>query len=160
MEDNSPAQSNTGDSNSFMGKDIGKNNFMREDEDRNNPLLRDERKGPGEMRRFTRPVAKKEAEPAKPSFFRGRRDVTKREIIWKIAQPDAYKNMWGGKSRLYKDKMIALAEKYFTKGQYEHYTAMELSKITRALQKEVNKDEGSWNTARNDMLGRIKDIIN
>jgi hypothetical protein len=160
MEDNSPIQNNTGGSNPFMRSEIGKNSFMREDEDKNNPLIRDERKGPGETRRFARPLAKKEAEPAKPSFFRGRRDVTKREIIWKIAQPDVNKNMWGGKSRLYKDKMIALAEKHFTKGQYEHYTTAELSKITRAIQKEVNKDEGTWKLARNDMLERIKDIIN
>jgi hypothetical protein len=68
--------------------------------------------------------------------------------------------MWGGKSRVYKDKMIALAEKHFTKGQYEHYTQAELKKITRAIEKEVNKEEGTWYTARKDMAGRIKDIIN
>jgi hypothetical protein len=130
---------------------------MREDEDINNPLIRDESKGPGEGKRFVRPSTKKESEP---SFFRGRRDVTKREIIWKLGQPDAYKNLWGGKSRVYKDKMLALAEKHFTKGQYDHYSKAELSKIVRAIEKEVNKEEGTWHTARNDMLGRIKDIIN
>jgi hypothetical protein len=161
MEDNLPIKNNNDNpSNSFMGNNIGKNSFMREDEDTENPLIRDERKGPGEGRKFTRPVSKKETEANKPSFFRGRRDVTKREILWKIGQPDAYKQLWGGKSRLYKDKMLALAEKHFTKGQYEHYTPAELSKITRAIQKEVNKDEGSWKVARNDMLERIKDIIN
>lgn len=160
MEDNSPIQSNTGGPNSFMGKDIGKNSFMREDADTKNPLMRDDSRGPGETRKFTRPVSKSKQEIEKPSFFRGRRDVTKREIIWKIGQPDAYKQLWGGKSRMYKDKMMALVEKHFTKGQYEHYTPAELSKITRAIQKEVNKEEGSWKLARNDMLGRIKDIIN
>jgi hypothetical protein len=160
MEDNSPIQSNTGGPNSFMGNDIGKNLFMREDEDKNNPLIRDESKGPGETRKFARPMAKKETEASNPSFFRGRRDVTKREILWKIGQPDAYKQLWGGKSRIYKDKMLALVEKHFTKGQYEHYTPMELSKITRAIQRDVNKEDGSWKIARNDMLSRIKDIIN
>lgn len=161
MEDTPPIQNNTGGpSNSFMGNDIGANSFMREDVDHNNPAIRDESKGPGAARKFARPVAKEKPVAEKSSFFRGRKDVTKREILWKIAQPDAYKNMWGGKSRVYKDKMIALAEKHFTKGQYEHYTKMELDKITRAIQKEVNKEEGSWKMARNDMLGRIKDIIN
>jgi len=160
MEDNPPIQSNTNNSNSFMGKDIGANPFMRESEDRKNPMIRDERKGPGEARRFARPVAKKETAPTKESFFRGRRDVTKREILWKIAQPDAYSNMWGGKSHTYKDKMIALAQKHFTKGQYEHYTPAELSKIAREIQRDINKEEGTWKMARNDMLSRIKDIIN
>jgi hypothetical protein len=161
MEDNSPIQSNTGGPNPFMGSGINANPFIREDADHDNPGITDERKGPGESRKFTtRPTAKAKTESGKPSFFRGRRDVTKREILWKIAQPDAYKNMWGGKSRIYKDKMIALAQKHFTKGQYEHYTKAELSKITRAIQKEVNKEEGTWNIARNDMLSRIKDIIN
>jgi hypothetical protein len=160
MEDNPPIQSNTGGPNSFMGKDIGKNTFMREDEDKNNPLLRDDSKGPGATRKFARPVVKAKSEPEKESFFKGRRDVTKREIIWKIGQPDAYKQLWGGKSRIYKDKMVALVEKHFTKGQYEHYTPAELSKITRAIQKDINKDEGTWKLARNDMLNRIKDIIN
>jgi len=160
MEDNYPIQGNNSEPNSFMGNDIGKNSFMREDADKNNPMIRDERKGTGEARRFARPVAKAKEEPKKESFFRGRRDATKREILWKIGQPNAYKQLWEGKSRLYKDKMIALVEKHFTKGKYEHYTPAELSKITRAIQKEVNKDEGSWRIARNDMLSRIKDIIN
>lgn len=159
MEDNSPIQNNNSN-NSFMGKDIGGNPFMRSDANANNPSIRDESKGPGEAKRFTRPVAKKETESAKPSFFRGRRDVTKREILWKIAQPDEHRIMWGGKSRTYKDKMIALAEKHFKKGQYEHYTPAELSKITREIKKEVNKEDGTWKVARNDMLTRIKDIIN
>jgi hypothetical protein len=154
-------QNNTGDSsNSFMGNDLGKNSFMRSDTDKNNPLMNDESKGPGTGRKFARPEAHGKQEEEIPSFFRGRRDVTKREILWKIAQPDTYKNLWGGKSRLYKDKMKALAEKHFTKGQYEHYTKAELSKIARAIEKEVNKEEGSRYTARKDMLGRIKDIIN
>ena len=160
MEDNPPIQNNNEPSNSFMGSNIGGNSFMREDADHNNPSIRDESKGPGVAKKFARPVAKEKPASEKPSFFRGRRDVTKREILWKIAQPDAYKNMWGGKSRIYKDKMIALAEKHFTKGQYEHYTKAELSKITRAIEKEVNKEGGSWQLARKDMLGRVKDIIN
>ncbi len=157
MDDSFQTKENT---NSFMGNDLGKNSFMREDADAKNSLMRDENKGPGEARRFARPTNRPKPEAAKPSFFRGRRDVTKREILWKIAQPDAYKNMWGGKSRMYKDKMIALAEKHFTKGQYEHYTQAELRKITREIEKEVNKESGSWYTARKDMLGRIKDITN
>jgi len=157
---NPPLQNNNEPSNSFMGSNIGGNPFMRNDADKDNPSVRDESKGPSEAKRFVRPVAKKETEVAKPSFFRGRRDVTKREILWKIAQPDAYKNMWGGKSRVYKDKMLALAEKHFKKGQYEHYTKAELSKITREIEKEVNKEGGSWQIARKDMTSRIKDIIN
>ena len=157
---NPPLQNNNEPSNSFMGNDIGGNPFMRSDADTNNPSIRDENKGPEKARRFARPEAEKETESTKPSFFRGRRDVTKREILWKIAQPDAYNNMWGGKSREYKEKMIALAEKHFKKGQYEHYTKDELSKITREIEKEVNKEGGSWQTARKDITSRIKDIIN
>ncbi len=144
--------------NSFMGKDLAQNSFMREDADVNNPMIRDERKGTGEGKRFARPSSKKESET--PSFFRGRRDVTKREIIFKLGQIDAYKNLWGGKSKAYKDKMVALAQKHFTKGQYEHYSKVELSKIAREIQRDVNKEEGTWHIARNDMLSRIKDIIN
>lgn len=155
MEDNFLIQRNTGNpDNSFMGKDLAKNSFMREDADKDNPLMRDETKGAGPLRRPAKKEAKKE------SFFRGRRDVTKREIIWKIGQPDAYKNLWGGKSRAYKDKMVALVQKHFTKGEYQHYTPAELSKITREIQKDVNNEEGTWKLARNDMLSRIKDIIN
>ncbi|MFA5431360.1 MAG: hypothetical protein WC319_00535 [Candidatus Paceibacterota bacterium] len=161
MDENFSTQNNTGrSSDHFMINDAGSNPFMREDADRKNPLIRDDSKGPGMTRKFERPAIKEKIVAEKPSFFKGRRDVTKREILWKIAQPDAYKNMWGGKSRTYKDKMASLAEKHFTKGQYEHYTAAELKKITRAIEKEVNKEEGSWKLARNDMLGRIKDIIN
>lgn len=160
MEENDPIQSNTGGPNPFMNDETKSNSFLKKEPDTNNPLMRDESKGPEIVRKFARPEPKKEEPVEKPSFFRGRRDVTKREILWKIAQPDAYKNMWGGKSRMYQDKMKALAEKHFTKGQYEHYTKVELDKITREIKKEVNKEEGSWKTARNDMLSRIKDIIN
>lgn len=160
MEDNPLVQSNNGASNSFMGSDIEKNPFLRENDGNNNPLMRDESKGPGTARKFSRPVAKEKPVAEKPSFFRGRRDVTTREILWKIGQPDAYKNLWGGKSRVYKDKMIALAEKHFTKGQYEHYTQAELRKVVRDIEREVNKEGGTWYSARKDMIGRVKDIIN
>ena len=160
MEDNPLIQKNNGSNNSFMGNNIGGNPFLRGDADDKNPAIRDESKGPGAARRFARPEAKKEPVTEKPSFFKGRRDVTKREILWRIGQPDAYKNLWGGKSYMYKDKMKALAEKHFTKGQYEHYTQAELRKISRDIEREVNKEAGSWYTARKDLVSRVKDIIN
>jgi 1,4-alpha-glucan branching enzyme len=160
MEETPPIQNNNDPGNSFMGNEIGRNSFMREDADHNNPAIRDESKGPGMAKRFARPVVKEKPAPEKPSFFRGRNNVTTREILWKLAQPDAYKNLWGGKSLMYKDKMKALAEKHFTKGQYEHYTKAELNKITRAIEKEINKEGGTWQSARKDMIGRVKDIIN
>ncbi len=160
MEDNSPTQSNTDEPNPFINDETKKNPFLKEENNIDNPLMRNESKGPETARKFARPEPKKEEPAGKPSFFRGRREVTKREILWKISQPDAYKNMWGGKSRMYQEKMKELAEKHFSKGQYEHYTKAELDKITRAISKEVNKEEGSWKTARNDMLNRIKDITN
>lgn len=162
MEEVTPIQQNSSNEpNPFMGGNIGGNSFLRKDEDTNNPGIRDESKGPGIAKRFARPAPKPKPEPTKPSFFRGRRDVTKREIVWKLGRPNAYKNLWDdSKSRPYKEKMKALVEKHFTKGQYEHYTKAELSKITRAIEKEVNKEGGSWQIARKDMAGRIKDIIN
>lgn len=160
MEDNPLIQKDNGSNNPFMGGGGGGNPFLRPDTDNKNPAIRDESKGPEAARKFARPEPKKEPPAAKPSFFRGRRDVTSREILWKLAQPDAYKNLWGGKSYMYKDKMKALAEKHFTKGKYEHYTQAELRKITRAMEKEVNKEGGSMYIARKDMINRVKDIIN
>ncbi|MFA5072046.1 MAG: hypothetical protein WC511_06900 [Candidatus Pacearchaeota archaeon] len=159
MEDNPLIQKNNGSNNSFMGNGIGPNPFLRSDVDNKNPAIRDESKGPGATRKFARPEPKEKI-VEKPSFFRGRRDVTTREILWKLGQPDAYKNLWGGKSLMYKDKMKALSEKHFTKGKYEHYTQVELKKITRDIEREVNKEGGSWHTARKDLVNRVKDIIN